>query len=71
MSKGSDTQKRIRITYVKSAIGYGKDQKATLRALGLHRLGQQVVHVATPSILGMVEKVAHLVQVEEVGDEVA
>ncbi len=58
--------KRIRITYVKSAIGYGKDQKATLRALGLHRLGQSVEHEATPAIMGMVQKVAHLVQVEEI-----
>ncbi len=62
----TQTPKRIRITYVKSAIGYAKDQKATIRALGLRRLGQSVEHEATPSILGMVEKVAHLVEVEPV-----
>lgn len=60
------TPKKLRIQYVKSAIGHKKDQKATLRALGLHRLGQVVEHEATPSIRGMVEKVAHLVQVEEI-----
>ncbi len=60
------TPKKLRITYVKSAIGHKKDQKATLRALGLHRLGQSVEHEATPAIEGMVAKVAHLVQVEEI-----
>lgn len=65
-AKRNQAPKRIRITYVKSAIGYGRDQKATLRALGLRRLGQTVEHEATPSILGMVEKVSHLVQVEPV-----
>ncbi len=68
MSRGNEV-KRIRITYVKSAIGYGKDQKATLRALGPHRLGQSAEHDATPAILGMVKKVEHLVHVEEVGEE--
>lgn len=63
-AKKKQASKRIRITYVKSAIGYGKDQKATLRALGLRRLGQTVEHEATPAILGMVEKVSHLVRVE-------
>ncbi len=66
MSKKAQTPERIRITYVKSAIGYGKDQKATLKALGLRRLGQTVEHIATPAILGMVEKVKHLVEVERV-----
>ncbi len=64
--KKMPTAKRIRITYVKSAIGYAKDQKATIRALGLRRLGQSVEHEATPAIWGMVEKVAHLVDVEPV-----
>ncbi len=63
-SKKTQTPKRVRITYVKSAIGYAKDQKATIRALGLRRLGQTVEHEATPTILGMVEKVSHLVRVE-------
>lgn len=58
--------KKLRITYVKSAIGYKKDQKATIRALGLHKLNQSVEHQDDPVIRGMVEKVSHLVAVEEV-----
>lgn len=55
----------LKITWKKSAIGYEKDQLATLRALGLRRLNQTVVHEDTPSIRGMVAKVSHLVQVEQ------
>ncbi|MFQ6057764.1 MAG: 50S ribosomal protein L30 [Anaerolineae bacterium] len=58
--------KRIRITWVKSAIGYSQRQKATIRALGLHRLGDVVEHQDTPPIRGMVAKVSHLVAVEEI-----
>ncbi|MDT7944041.1 MAG: 50S ribosomal protein L30 [Dehalococcoidia bacterium] len=57
---------KLRITWRKSAIGYSSDQKATVRALGLKRLGHQVVHEDTPAIRGMVFKVRHLVTVEEV-----
>ncbi len=65
MAKKKQLPKTLRITYVRSAIGHKKGQKATLRALGLHRLGQSVEHRATPTIRGMVAKVAHLVQIEE------
>ncbi len=58
--------KRLRITLVKSPIGYSKRQKATVRSLGLRRLHQTVEHEDTPMIRGMVAKVAHLVRVEEV-----
>jgi large subunit ribosomal protein L30 len=58
--------KQLRITWHKSAIGYAKDQRATVRALGLHRLHQSVIHDDTPVIRGMVLKVRHLVHVEEV-----
>ncbi len=58
--------KKLRITYCKSAIGYEKSQKGTIRALGLHRLHQSVEHDDTPEIRGMVQKVDHLVKVEEV-----
>ena len=57
---------KLRITWVKSGIGYAKDQKATLRALGLRRLHQVVEHEDTRAIRGMAHKVAHLVSVEEV-----
>jgi large subunit ribosomal protein L30 len=56
---------RFRITWVKSAIGYARDQRRTLRALGLKRLNQSVIHDDLPSIRGMIIKVRHLVKVEE------
>ena len=57
---------KLRIVWVKSAIGYALDQKRTIKALGLRRLRHQVVHEDTPSIRGMVTKVAHLVKAEEI-----
>jgi large subunit ribosomal protein L30 len=59
------TDKQLRITWVKSSIGYAQDQKATIRALGLRRLGQSVVRPDNPSIRGMVQKVIHLVEIDE------
>jgi large subunit ribosomal protein L30 len=56
---------KLRVTYAKSAIGYPKDQKATVAALGLKRLRQTVEHDDTPQVRGMVFKVRHLVTVEE------
>jgi large subunit ribosomal protein L30 len=58
-------EKIIRITLVKSPIGYSKRHKATVRALGLHRLHQTVEHVDSPTLRGMLYKVDHLVVVEE------
>jgi large subunit ribosomal protein L30 len=57
---------KLKITWVKSAIGYKKNQKATIAALGLRKLGQVVEHDDTPQIRGMVFTVQHLVKVEEV-----
>ena len=56
---------QLRITWVKSGIGYAKDQKATIRALGLRRLNQTVTRPRTDAIRGMIRKVDHLVRVEE------
>ena len=56
----------LRITWVKSAIGYAKNQKDTVRALGLRRLNHTVEQPDRPSIRGMILKVQHLVKVEEV-----
>lgn len=58
--------KKLRITYTKSAIGYKKDQKGTIRALGFKKLNQTVEQEDTAVIRGMIEKVSHLVSVEEV-----
>ena len=57
---------KLHIKYVKSAIGYSKKQKRTVEALGLRRLGQVVEQEDTPVIRGMVFKVRHLVEVQEV-----
>jgi large subunit ribosomal protein L30 len=56
----------LKITYVKSTIGYNERQKATIAALGLRKLNQSVEHEDSPVIRGMVKKVEHLVSVEEV-----
>jgi large subunit ribosomal protein L30 len=57
---------RIRIKQVRSKIGCPERQKKTLVALGIRKNHQVVEHEATPQILGMVTKVKHLVEVEEV-----
>jgi len=57
---------KLRITWRKSAIGYKKDQKRTIEALGLRRLGHSVEHGDNRAIRGMVLKVRHLVEVTEV-----
>ena len=67
----SDDSMRLRITIVKSPIGYSKKQKATIRALGLRRLGDSVEQEDTPVIRGMIFKVSHLVYVEDVPHETA
>jgi large subunit ribosomal protein L30 len=57
--------KTLKVTWVKSAIGYSMRQKKTVRALGLRHLGQTIEHDDTPAIRGMIQKVIHLVRVEE------
>ena len=56
---------KLRITWVKSDIGYSVRQKRTIRALGLRHLGDVVEQADTPAIRGMVSKVSHLVEVED------
>ena len=55
---------KIRVTQVKSAIGYDRRQRATLRGLGLRRLQHTVTLEDTPAVRGMIRKVLHLVRVE-------
>ena len=57
--------KTVRVTYTKSAIGYKKDQKATIAALGFKKLGQTITRPDTSAIRGMIHRVAHLVTVED------
>jgi large subunit ribosomal protein L30 len=56
---------KLHIKWFKSGIGYSKDQKQTVRALGFHRLNEVVEKEDTPVIRGMIAKVSHLVSVEE------
>ncbi len=58
--------KKLRITLVKSPIGYTKRQKNTVKALGLRKLNTVVLHDDTPPVRGMINKISHLVEVEEV-----
>ena len=58
-------KKSLKITLVKSPIGYSKRQKGTVSALGLKKINQTVEHDDTPVIRGMISKISHLVQVEE------
>ncbi len=57
---------KIKITQIKSTINRHISQKRTIAALGLHRINHSVVHDASPQILGMVNKVKHLVKTEDV-----
>ena len=63
--KEKEQPKILRVTLVRSPIGYNERQKRTVKALGLHRLNQTVEHEDVPAIRGMIAKVRHLVQVVE------
>ena len=56
----------LKVTQVKSGIGEKPAARKTLRALGLRKIGDQVVHADRPEIRGMAQAVRHLVEVEEV-----
>ncbi len=59
-------KKKIKITLVKSVIGYNKKERETVKGLGLRRIRHSVVREDRPEIWGMVKKIPHLVKVEEV-----
>jgi len=58
--------KKLKISQVKSAIGRPDTQKRTLKSLGLRKLNRPVIKEVTPQIMGMIDKVNHLLKVEEV-----
>ncbi len=60
---------KLQITWVKSGIGYAEDQKRTLKSLGFRRLNQSVTREDSSATRGMINKVRHLVKVEEKADE--
>ena len=65
MPKKEAAGKTLRVTLVRSPIGYPKTQKATVKALGLRRMHQTVEQKDNPAVRGMIEKISHLLKVEE------
>ena len=65
MAKKAVKKTMLRVTLVKSPIGFPEPQKRTVRALGLNRLHQTVEHEDTPALRGMLNTVIHLLQIEE------
>jgi large subunit ribosomal protein L30 len=65
MPKKESVGPTIRVTLVRSPIGYTKDQRATANALGLRHMHQTVEHTDNPALRGMIQKIIHLVKVEE------
>lgn len=65
MPKKDTSGKVLQVTLVRSPIGYTKDQKATVRALGLRRMNQTIEHKDSPAIRGMLNKIIHLIKIEE------
>ena len=61
----TENDRHLRITLVKSPIGYREKQRLTVQALGLRRMQASVTHRDKPQIRGMIARVRHLVQVEE------
>jgi large subunit ribosomal protein L30 len=59
-------EKKLKITLVRSPIGYEKSQGATVRSLGLRRMNSTVVQKDNPQIRGMIYKIRHMVRVEEI-----
>lgn len=65
MPRKTGSGSTIRVTLVKSPIGFTRDQKATVRALGFRRLHQTVEHKDSPAVRGMLKKIVHLLRIEE------
>ena len=65
MPKKQTAGKTLRVTLVKSPIGYTKDQKKTARALGLNKMNQTVEHTDSHALRGMLNKIIHLLRIEE------
>lgn len=59
------TMPKVKVTQVRSIIDRPKKQKETMKALGLRKMHQTVEHEATPQIMGMIKKVAHLLKIED------
>jgi large subunit ribosomal protein L30 len=64
MAKNAAPAKTLKVTQIKSCIGFPADQRRTVRALGLKRINDSVEQADTPAVRGMIFKVKHLVKVE-------
>jgi large subunit ribosomal protein L30 len=64
-AKKNNEDKTVRVTWIRSGIGYAEDQKQTLRSMGFTRLNQTVERPDTPQFRGQINKVKHLVRVED------
>ena len=58
-------KKSLKVTLVKSPIGYSERQKRTVKALGLRKMNQTIFHTDNPAVRGMIAKISHLLSVEE------
>ena len=56
---------KVRVTQIRSGIGYRRDQRATLKGLGIRRMHQTVELANTPEVRGMINKITHLLKVED------
>lgn len=65
-AKKAESTGEIKVTLIKSTIGCIQSQKATVAALGLKKIRQYKIHKESPAILGMINKVSHLVRVEKI-----
>jgi large subunit ribosomal protein L30 len=63
---GKKAEKQLRITLVRSMVGYPRRQREVIKGLGLRKISSEVIRKDCPEIRGMVRKVAHLVNVEEI-----
>ena len=61
----ANTDKKVKVKQIRSAIGRGKKQQATLKGLGLGKVGSEKVLVDTPAVRGMINQVSHMVEVQE------
>ncbi len=66
MNKNDAKEKKLKITQVKSEIGFSRKQRIILRGLGLTKRGKTVIRKDTPEIRGMIQKVIHLINIEEI-----
>ncbi len=65
MPKAAETVKMVRVTLVKSPIGFPEPQKRTAKALGLNKMHQTVEHADSPALRGMLKSIIHLLRIEE------